>query len=122
MSHPEGQRSLTYCNSTRAWRDSNGCRLRRLAPELLLPLRQSEVIGTNRSQSEAIGLIRISSGKLRLVPIVLQRQVYVAKARTNKGEGAQRWGQMCAAVERLVRRSVGGGALRVGRSFVEKRG
>ena len=61
---------------------------------------ESELIGINQNQSEKIGLILISSDKLRLVPIVPQRQVYVAKARTNKGKGA----------------------LRVWRSFVEKWG
>ena len=68
---------------------------------------KSELIGINQNQSEKIGLVLISSDKLRLVPIVPQRQVYVAKARTNKGKGALRVGRSFVGKKRKSREGWG---------------
>ena len=69
MPHPEEQRSLTYCNSSRekgipapmaliSGYSSYSANRRLGYPSV------SEVIGTNQSQSEPIGANRINSDKL----------------------------------------------------------
>ena len=91
MHHPEGQRSLTYCNSSRARGipTTVGCNdgLRSYYclgypkqsyaigtypnqyESIGINLNQSELIGTSRSQSEPIGINQKQSELIGLIPI-----------------------------------------------------